>query len=100
MSPLENLEVAAFDEKNARYIVLGKNRWFLDPRSAEAAGCIVTRGPLAAAGVVLLSTEPPKELRRAPRVISNVRGTEYRPPHPRDPSPEPERNAPQARRRR
>ena len=100
MSPRESLEVAAFDEKTARYVVLGKDRWFWDPRSAEAAGCIVMRGPLAAAGVVMSSTEPPKEVRRAPGVISNVRGTEYWPPRPRDPSPGPERNAPRTRRRR
>ena len=100
MSPRGSLEVASFDEKTARYVVLGKDLWFSDPRSAEAAGCIVMRGPLAAAGVVTASAEQPQDVRRPPRVISHVRGTEYLPARPRDPSPEPERNAPRTRRRR
>lgn len=95
-----SVEVAAFDERTARYVVLGQNRSFPDPRSAQAAGCIVHRGPLTAAGVVTSPVEPVREVPRAPRVISHVRGTEHQPPGPRDRSPEPQPDAPRARRRR
>jgi len=92
MCPRNGLEVAAFDRKTARYVVLGESRSFPDPRSAQAAGCIVLRGPLAAAGVVTLTMDRAVEVPRVPLVISSVHGTEYRPPRPK-PSPEPPRNA-------
>jgi hypothetical protein len=97
MFPRTSLEVAAFDRETARYVVLGENRSFPDPRSAQAAGCIVLRGPLAAAGVVTLAMDRAVEVPRAPLVISSVQGTEYRPPRPK-PSPEPPRNARPSRR--
>ena len=87
MVPRTSLEVAAFDRETARYVVLGENRSFPDPRSAQAAGCIV----------VTLAMDRAVEVPRAPLVISSVQGTEYRPPRPK-PSPEPPRNARPSRR--
>ena len=90
MSRRSSIEVAAFDPETARYVVMGENRSYPDPRSAQAAGCVVLRGPLAVAGVVSLSMDRAVEVPRAPLVISNVQGTEYRPPRPK-PSQEPPR---------
>lgn len=88
MSRRSRIEVAAFDPETARYVVIGEDRSYPDPRSAQAAGCIVLRGPLAATGVIPRSIDRVVEVPRAPLVISNVHGTEYRPPHPK-PSQEP-----------
>ena len=91
----KRIEVAAFDPETARYVVLGEDRSYPDPRSAQAAGCIVLRGPVVAAGVVTLSIEGAVEVPRAAPVISNVQGTEYRPPRPKPPQ-----ELPRVRRRR
>jgi len=89
MSLRSRIEVAAFDPQTARYVAIGEDRSYPDPRSAQAAGCIVLRGPLAAAGVVTLTTDRVVEVPRAPLVISNVQGTEYRPPRPKPPQEPP-----------
>ncbi len=85
MSRRSSIEIAAFDPETARYVVIGEDRSYPDPRSAQAAGCVVLRGPLATAGVVTLSSDRVVEVPRAPLVISNVQGTEYRPPRPKPP---------------
>lgn len=85
MSRRSSIEIAAFDPETARYVVIGEDRSYPDPRSAQAAGCVVLRGPLATAGVVTLSPDRVVEVPRAPLVISNVQGTEYRPPRPKPP---------------
>ena len=85
MSRRSRIEVAAFDPETARYVVIGGDGSYPDPRSAQAAGCLVLRGPLAAAGVIPRSTDRVVEVPRAPLVISSVQGTEYRPPRPKPP---------------
>lgn len=85
MSRRSSFEVATFDPETARYVVPGGIRSFPDPRSAQAAGYLVLRGPLATTGAVTLSPDSVVEPSRAPLVISNVEGTEYRPPRPKPP---------------
>lgn len=92
MSRRSSIEVAAFDPETARYVVLGGDGSFPDPRSAQAAGYLALRGPLTTAGALTLSPDGVVERPKPPLVISNVEGTEYRPPPPK-PVPQRPRNA-------
>ena len=74
-----SLLVAAFDPKTARFVVVGQEISFADPRTAKAAGCIVATPPAAVAGAVTVPPGPPLHLPRRPPVICQLAGTEHHP---------------------
>jgi hypothetical protein len=91
MEPGKNLQIAAFDQKTARYVVLGGGGLsFSDPRTAQEAGYLVFRGPVVTAGEV--ETQEPMVapvvlFTSRQLVISQVAGTEHRAPTPARPAP-------------
>lgn len=101
MEPGKNLQIAAFDQKTARYVVLGGGGLsFSDPRTAQEAGYPVFRGPVVAAGEVETqeSMVPVVLFHRRQLVITQVAGTQHRAPTPARPAPPREADAPRPRR--
>ncbi len=99
-----SLLVAAFDPKTARFVVVGQEISFADPRTAKAAGCIVATPPPPVVGAVTVPPGSPPDLPRRPLVICEIAGTERRPTSGVSPLKEPaansrEVNAPKTRRR-
>ena len=100
-----SLLVAAFNPKNATFVVVGQKISFADPRTAKAAGCIVATPPSPVAGAVTVPPCPPLDLLTLPLVICKIAGTERHPTSSisalEDPAANsrPEVHAPKARRR-
>jgi len=101
MEPGGKLQIAAFDQKTARYVVVGGGGLsFPDPRTAQEAGYLVFRGPVVAAGEV--ETQEPAApvllFPHRPLVISRIAGTEHGAPALARPTPMREADAPHPRR--
>lgn len=101
MEPGGQLQIVAFDQKTARYVVVGGGGLsFPDPRTAQEAGYLVFRGPVVTSGEVGAQEPgaPVLLFQHRPLVISRVAGTEHRAPAPARPAPMREADAPRPRR--
>ena len=101
MEPGGQLQIAAFDQKNACYVVVvGGGLSFPDPHTAQEAGYLVFRGPVVTCGEVEPQEPgaPVPLFQHRPLVISHIAGTEHWAPAPARPAPMREADAPRPRR--